>query len=92
MQQHTSKPRVWMIWVIIVCLTFQFLLGGGPSGSTVTSCHIQLPDLYEASNAELQEGLEHGHFTSVDLVKVPLVQLPSFEHSHLASRRLIFPA
>ncbi|KAI0321533.1 amidase signature enzyme [Amylostereum chailletii] len=29
----------------------------------------ELPDLYEASIAELQEGLERGHFTSVDLVK-----------------------
>jgi amidase len=29
-----------------------------------------LPDLYEVSMAELQHGLEEGHFTSVDLVKV----------------------
>lgn len=29
-----------------------------------------LPDLYEASIAELQAGLEKGLFTSVDLVKV----------------------
>jgi hypothetical protein len=29
-----------------------------------------LPDLYEASISELQEGLEMGQFTSVDLVKV----------------------
>jgi amidase len=28
------------------------------------------PDLYEASISELQEGLELGQFTSVDLVKV----------------------
>jgi hypothetical protein len=31
---------------------------------------IQLPDLYEAGIAELQQGLEKGRFTSVDLVKV----------------------
>lgn len=30
----------------------------------------ELPDLYEASIAELQDGLQKGHFTSVDLVKV----------------------
>ncbi|KAJ7215196.1 amidase signature enzyme [Mycena rebaudengoi] len=30
---------------------------------------IALPDLYEASVAELQAGLDAGHFTSVDLVK-----------------------
>lgn len=59
------------MWAIIVFLGFQFLLGRGPAGSTVTPCHVQLPDLYEASIVELQDGLEHGHFTSVDLVKVP---------------------
>ena len=31
-----------------------------------------LPDLYEASVSELQDGLEKGAFTSVDLVKVSL--------------------
>ena len=29
-----------------------------------------LPDLYEASISQLQQGLEKEHFTSVDLVKV----------------------
>lgn len=33
---------------------------------------VDLPDLYEASIAELQEGMDKGHFTSVDLVKVCL--------------------
>lgn len=31
---------------------------------------MTFPDLYEASIAELQTGLEKGLFTSVDLVKV----------------------
>lgn len=31
---------------------------------------IVFPDLYEASVLELQEGLDAGHFSSVDLVKV----------------------
>lgn len=30
----------------------------------------QFPDLYEASVIELQAGLDAGHFSSVDLVKV----------------------
>ncbi|RDX52374.1 amidase signature enzyme [Lentinus brumalis] len=30
---------------------------------------VTFPDLYEASISELQQGLEKGHFTSVDLVK-----------------------
>ena len=34
------------------------------------------PDLYEASVAELQDGMEKGHFTSEDLVKVSV-----FKHS-----------
>ena len=34
-----------------------------------STSHV-LPDLYEASIAELQHGLEKGSFTSVDLVKV----------------------
>lgn len=35
-----------------------------------------LPDLYEASIAELQSGLEQGLFTSVDLVTVRLSVYP----------------
>jgi amidase len=34
-----------------------------------------LPDLYEASIAELLHGLENGHFSSVDLVKVKFHRL-----------------
>lgn len=35
-----------------------------------TASAVTLPDLYEASIAELQDGLGKGHFTSEDLVKV----------------------
>ncbi|KIJ07519.1 hypothetical protein PAXINDRAFT_102931 [Paxillus involutus ATCC 200175] len=35
----------------------------------------QLPDLYEAGIAELQQGLEKGHFTSVDLIKAYLARI-----------------
>jgi amidase len=71
MQRDTSRPRVRVMWAVIVFFALQFFLGSGPTRSTVSPCHAQLPDLYEASIAELQDGLEHGHFTSVDLVKVP---------------------
>ncbi|KAF7440101.1 hypothetical protein PC9H_000445 [Pleurotus ostreatus] len=37
--------------------------------TTTKSNGVALPDLYEASIAELQAGLHAGHFTSVDLVK-----------------------
>ncbi|KAI9437951.1 amidase signature enzyme [Lactarius indigo] len=60
-----------VLWTVFVFLTFQLLLCGGSSGITVTPRHARLPDLYEASIAELQHGLDNGHFTSVDLVKVP---------------------
>ena len=41
----------------------------------------QFPDLYEASIAELQDGLQKGLFTSVDLVKVGTVRPPWIRHS-----------
>ncbi|KAF9238055.1 amidase signature domain-containing protein [Melanogaster broomeanus] len=39
------------------------------------SVDFQLPDLYEAGIAELQQSLEKGHFTSVDLVKAYLARI-----------------
>ncbi|KJA17816.1 hypothetical protein HYPSUDRAFT_146036 [Hypholoma sublateritium FD-334 SS-4] len=37
--------------------------------SVAATAKVQFPDLYEASILELQEGLDAGHFSSVDLVK-----------------------
>ncbi|KAH9012306.1 amidase signature enzyme [Lactarius hengduanensis] len=76
MQRDISRRRVSVLWAVVVFLTLQFLtfqllLCGGPSINPDTPYHVQLPDLYEASIAELQDGLENGHFTSVDLVKDP---------------------
>lgn len=42
-----------------------------------------LPDLYEATIAELQDGLAGGDFTSVDLVKVSIYMFNNFCHSHI---------
>ena len=39
-------------------------------GSSVNRNLYKLPDLYEASVVELQQGLDDGVFTSVELVKV----------------------
>ncbi|KAI0704211.1 amidase signature enzyme [Cerioporus squamosus] len=36
---------------------------------SMAASSVTFPDLYEASISELQQGLEKGHFTSVDLVK-----------------------
>ncbi|KAF7792934.1 hypothetical protein EIP86_004037 [Pleurotus ostreatoroseus] len=41
---------------------------------------ITLPDLYEASITELQDGLEQGHFTSVDLVKAYFARINEVNH------------
>jgi len=40
------------------------------TGQTAGSISRAYPDLYEASVLELQQGLDVGHFSSVDLVKV----------------------
>lgn len=42
----------------------------GTVAASAPPVKITFPDLYEASIAELQDGLEKGHFTSVDLIKV----------------------
>ncbi|KAH9848128.1 amidase signature enzyme [Lenzites betulinus] len=42
---------------------------------TSTAVHPSFPDLYEASIAELQDGLQKGLFTSVDLVKAYLARI-----------------
>jgi hypothetical protein len=52
------------IW--LVCLAVSLLVSALATPTPPT----KLPDLYEASLAELQEGLDAGHFTSVDLIKV----------------------
>ncbi|KIK52738.1 hypothetical protein GYMLUDRAFT_179802 [Collybiopsis luxurians FD-317 M1] len=62
--------------VFTSCLLVQFEGVRAAVGIPTSSLHINrvsdnsdLPDLYEASVLELQEGLDAGHFTSVDLVK-----------------------
>ncbi|EJF59884.1 amidase signature enzyme [Dichomitus squalens LYAD-421 SS1] len=48
-----------------------------------------LPDLYEASIAELQAGLEQGHFTSVDLVTAYLARIEEVNLQGPALRAII---
>ncbi|KAH9033356.1 amidase signature enzyme [Lactarius pseudohatsudake] len=89
MQRDTSRRRVSAIlWAVFVFLIFQLLLCGGPSINTVTP-HVQLPDLYEASIAELQDGLENGHFTSVDLVKAYFARIEEVNLQGPALRAVI---
>lgn len=67
------------IWVVFGTLFLSLLgtqrihghlISRGVFPSGFVASRQPLPDLYEASISELQEGLEKGLFTSVDLVKV----------------------
>ena len=49
------------------------VLGVSAAADAPDAKGITLPDLYEASVLELQAGLDAGHFTSVDLIKVSLL-------------------
>lgn len=52
-------------------LAFSFLMAGFHASSPPPSLsQVSFPDLYEASVLELQEGLDNGHFISVDLIEV----------------------
>ena len=53
------------------------------------STAVTLPDLYEASVAELQAGLDAGLFTSVDLVKARSESTP---HTDLPNDRILYQA
>ena len=59
---------------VSACLSSTQILGGQLESVELRTQNVQdlggLPDLYEASIAELQEGLQRREFTSVDLVKV----------------------
>ena len=61
-----SKLKLLSLWFFI-----SFSYGATEDQVPLASTRLTpFPDLYEASILELQSGLEQGHFTSVDLVKV----------------------
>ncbi|CCM00820.1 uncharacterized protein FIBRA_02862 [Fibroporia radiculosa] len=61
---------------ILSTLAFALGLGLTAYGAQQTfSWMSEYPDLYEASIAELQDGLKRGRFTSVDLVKAYLARI-----------------
>ena len=66
-----KKGSVYRVALVAVtCLALLVALTAAQEGDVVARSTPTFPDLYEASIAELQAGLEKGHFTSVDLVKV----------------------
>ncbi|KAI0357737.1 amidase signature enzyme [Trametes cingulata] len=60
---HLCLLAAWVLLLALGCSSY----GQTPRSKVVDN--VKFPDLYEASIAELQDGLEKGHFTSVDLVK-----------------------
>lgn len=65
-----SASRWWLSFgLVLLALTHLTQLAWG----VLADSNIQFPDLYEASILELQAGLDAGHFTSVDLVKVSVL-------------------
>lgn len=75
-----------LFWLFVLVILAQVFLGAMATNTGIPDDQLSispdlvtqtdkdvtsaLPDLYEASIAELQQGLEKGLFTSVDLVKV----------------------
>jgi hypothetical protein len=77
----------------ILTLIFFLLPATANSGThlnlmTFKASSVTLPDLYEASIAELQDGLVKGHFTSVQLVKVDSCSSGTYLMQYLISHRL----
>ncbi len=61
--------RTRALAALLTCLAITRASCSEPVSAAATA-KVQFPDLYEASILELQEGLDAGHFSSVDLVKV----------------------
>ena len=79
-----QQSQVRLVLIYVVGLVFSLIVGTHGSTAKIQSSHSkrslypQYPDLYEATIAELQEGLARGQFSSVDLVKVsPAASRPS---------------
>jgi len=68
-----SNFKWWLSALLAIFACLQIAKGVTTTGDSATEQHkpqVEFPDLYEASVLELQQGLDAGHFSSVDLVKV----------------------
>ena len=79
----TAKLSLFSLFSLLLALIWAAY--GAQESMAATS--VTFPDLYEASISELQEGLEKGDFTSVDLVKVRSLYVRSRRVEVLSSRR-----
>ena len=67
LRKNFVRASLFFVTTVLIC-AWPCTASQSDSGTVPNS--VTFPDLYEASIAELQDGLEKGHFTSVDLVKV----------------------
>ncbi|KAI0786932.1 amidase signature enzyme [Abortiporus biennis] len=95
-QEHAHrKPYHFTLlkrFVTVACaffLIYTYISGWGAKYLIKERPIIELPDLYEASIAELQSGLEEGRFTSVDLVKAYLARIEEVNHQGPTLRAVI---
>jgi hypothetical protein len=76
--KHKIKSKLynlkwWLSTLLAIVACLQIAGRVCTTGNSTAEKHkpqVQFPDLYEASVLELQQGLDAGHFSSVDLVKV----------------------
>jgi len=97
---HKPKSKLynlkwWLSTLLAIFACLQIVRGIGTSGDSTAEQHkpqVHFPDLYEASVLELQQGLDEGHFSSVDLVKVVAILCTSSHlHLNLVYTGLFFP-
>ncbi|EMD38861.1 hypothetical protein CERSUDRAFT_112583 [Gelatoporia subvermispora B] len=69
MYTHTFLQRLLSVCILLSVLAQAVSAGWFSPRFSRSRTRAALPDLYEASVAELQAGLDAGQFTSVDLVK-----------------------
>ncbi|KAI0922743.1 hypothetical protein AcV5_009638 [Taiwanofungus camphoratus] len=80
------------LFALVLVLGFSFMVNGSTGSQIPLKMNTdtnKLPDLYEASIEELQEGLEKGRFTSVDLVKAYFARIEEVNQQGPSLRAVI---
>ncbi|KAI0366541.1 amidase signature enzyme [Pilatotrama ljubarskyi] len=85
--RHSLRLGLLAAWAILLLTLVSASSGQTPEAAVANS--VKFPDLYEASIAELQDGLEKGHFTSVDLVKAYFARIEEVNLQGPALRAVI---
>ncbi|KAF8235335.1 amidase signature enzyme [Tricholoma matsutake] len=83
-----QKSNLQLLFICIVGLVFSLILGHTHGRGTV-KVQGSFPDLYEATIAELQEGMVRGHFSSVDLVRAYFARIDEVNLAGPALRAVI---